>query len=141
MTSSRRTAICACPNSRRLSLLPCFLTSFLLFPPAGWRGARRRFVSGPLQIDSSAAVLVFLLMAAPPATRSGPPAGGLGDLPEVSLARAVCDSQAHRAAVRGSRLHQSQREVKQRGLQSQRGKQRQHRDNDHSSESKHRFHV
>ena len=82
MTPSRRTASCACPNSRNLSLLPCFLTSLLLFPPAGWRGARRRFVSGLLQIDSSAAVLVFLLMAAPPATRSGPPAGVLAGVPE-----------------------------------------------------------
>src|SRR5260221_9933751 len=89
MTSSRRTAICACPNSRRLSLLPCFLTSFLLFPPAGWRGARRRFVSGPLQIDSSAAVLVFLLMAASPATRAGPPAGVLAGVPEAGLPPAV----------------------------------------------------
>jgi hypothetical protein len=55
--------------------------------------------------------------------------------------RAVRNGQAHWAAVRGSRLHQSQREVKQRALQRQRGKQRQHRDDDHSSESKHRFHV
>jgi len=55
--------------------------------------------------------------------------------------RAVRNSQAYWAAVRGSRLHQPEREVKKRGLQGQRGKQRQHRDDDHSSESKHRFHV
>jgi hypothetical protein len=55
--------------------------------------------------------------------------------------RALRNGQAHRAAVRSSWLHQPEREVKQRGLQGQRGKQRQHRDDDHSSKSKHRFHV
>jgi hypothetical protein len=55
--------------------------------------------------------------------------------------RAVRNRHAHRSAVHGCRLHQPEREVKQRGLQGQRGKQSQHRDDDHSSESKHRFHV
>jgi hypothetical protein len=55
--------------------------------------------------------------------------------------RAVRNGHARRAAVRGSRLHQPDREVKKRSLQCQRSKQRQHRDYDHSSESKHRFHV
>jgi hypothetical protein len=55
--------------------------------------------------------------------------------------RAVRNWHAHWAAVSGRRLHQPEREVKKRGLQGQRGKQRQQRDDDHSSESKHRFHV
>jgi hypothetical protein len=55
--------------------------------------------------------------------------------------RAVRDGQARRAAIRRSRLHQSQREVKKRGLQGQRGKKREHRDDDYSSESKHCFHL
>jgi hypothetical protein len=55
--------------------------------------------------------------------------------------RAVRNRQAHRAAVRRSRLHQPDRKVKKRGLQGQRRKQRQHRDDDHSSKSKHCFHV
>jgi hypothetical protein len=55
--------------------------------------------------------------------------------------RAVRHCQAHWAAVRSGWLHEPQREVKKRGLHGQRGKQRQQRDDDHSSESKHRFHV
>jgi hypothetical protein len=55
--------------------------------------------------------------------------------------RAVRNCHAHRAAVRGSRLHQPDSEVKKRSLQGQRGKQGQHRDDDYSSESKQRFHV
>ena len=81
MVSSRRTTICAYPNPPTLSLLRCFLSSLLLSSPAGWRGARRRVVSCPLQNDSNAAGLVFLLMTAPPATRSGPPAGVLAGVP------------------------------------------------------------
>jgi hypothetical protein len=55
--------------------------------------------------------------------------------------RTVRDGHSHRAAVRGGRLHQPEREVKKRSLQGQRRKKRQHRDDDHSSKSKHRFHV
>ena len=86
MVSSSRIAILACPNSLSslvLSLLHCFIASLLpLFPPAGWRGARRWFASRSSPNESSAAVLVLWLMAAPPATRSGPPAGGLAGVPE-----------------------------------------------------------
>src|SRR5258708_19097911 len=82
MAPRRRTTICACPNSLARSLPLCFHTPLLLSSPAGWRGARRWFRSCPLRKESSAAVLVFLLMAAPPATRSGPPAGALASVPE-----------------------------------------------------------
>src|SRR5258705_1901708 len=82
LAPSRRTTICACPKALALSLPLCFHTSLLLSSPAGWRGARRWFRSCPLRKESSAAVLVFLLMAAPPATRSGPPAGVLAGVPE-----------------------------------------------------------
>jgi hypothetical protein len=54
---------------------------------------------------------------------------------------AVRNRNAYRAAVCGGRLHQSDRELKKRGLQGQCGKQGQHRNDDYSSESKHRFHV
>jgi predicted RNA-binding protein with RPS1 domain len=55
--------------------------------------------------------------------------------------RAVRNRDSPRAAIRGSRLHQPERELKKQGLQRQRGKQRQQSDDGHSSESKHRFHV
>ena len=82
MASSCRTAISACPKLLALSLLRCFLASLLLSSPAGWRGARRRIESCRWRKESSAAVLVFLLMASPPATRSGPPTGVLTGVPE-----------------------------------------------------------
>jgi hypothetical protein len=55
--------------------------------------------------------------------------------------RAVRNCHAHRTAVRGSRLHQPDSEVKKCSLQGQCGKQGQHRNDDYSSESKHRFHM
>src|SRR5215831_9916044 len=80
MTSSCCSAIKACRTLRSFSLLSCFLAALPLFPPAGWRGARRRS-DCHLRL-ASAAVLVFWLMASPPATRSGPPTGVLTGVPE-----------------------------------------------------------